>query len=190
MGHGARYFVDPFAPTKEFTKMDRMKYDEELFGIFDAHLKAESGQIKLEIRYYTYGIIEWRTTTLWPPAYIANKSWYESPAGSLLPHKPKDNERRDTYQVDYTATTGSTNRWMAQLGEKVEYHNRKEEDEKLQTYTSLPLDRELEVTGSPTVTMFVSSTHRDGAFHVYLPVLTFERNSVYPSRIDLPGREL
>ena len=44
----------------------------------------------------------------------------------------------------------------------------KERDEKLLCYTSGPLDRDMEVTGHPTVTLFVSSTAPDGNFFVYL----------------------
>jgi putative CocE/NonD family hydrolase len=54
------------------------------------------------------------------------------------------------------------------IGEAVVYPDRRAEDEKLLTYTSAPLDHALEVTGHPLVTLFVSSSADDGAFHVYL----------------------
>jgi putative CocE/NonD family hydrolase len=50
----------------------------------------------------------------------------------------------------------------------VQYGDRREEDEKLLVYTSEPLDNDLEVTGSPTIHLYLSSDHEDGAFHVYL----------------------
>jgi putative CocE/NonD family hydrolase len=54
------------------------------------------------------------------------------------------------------------------MGMPVTYGDRREEDKKLLTYTSAPLAQDLELTGSPTVTLHVASTHEDGAFYVYL----------------------
>ena len=55
-----------------------------------------------------------------------------------------------------------------QMGCPVKYGDRWAEDEKLLHYTSAPLETDLEITGSPTVSLQVASTHADGAFHVYL----------------------
>jgi putative CocE/NonD family hydrolase len=57
---------------------------------------------------------------------------------------------------------------MSQMGKPVYYGDRKDEDKKLLTYTSAPLDDDIELTGSPTVTLYAASTHEDGAFYVYL----------------------
>jgi hypothetical protein len=48
------------------------------------------------------------------------------------------------------------------------YKDRQLEDEKLLYYTSAPLDADIEITGSPSVTLQVASTHTDGAFYLYL----------------------
>jgi len=81
---------------------------------------------------------------------------------------PADGQGSDTYTVDFTTTTGTENRWMSQMGMPVTYADRREEDKKLLTYTSAPLSWDIEVTGSPTVTLHAASTHEDGAFYVYL----------------------
>ena len=49
-----------------------------------------------------------------------------------------------------------------------EYGDRAELDKKNLTYTTPPLQQDLEVTGHPVVHLFVSSTATDGAFFVYL----------------------
>ena len=54
------------------------------------------------------------------------------------------------------------------MGNDVLYTDRRDEDAKLLTYTSAPLDGDLEMTGSPTVHIYVSSDSEDGAFHIYL----------------------
>src|SRR5262249_14603964 len=42
------------------------------------------------------------------------------------------------------------------------------EDKRLLTYTAAAFDDDTEITGSPTVSIVLSSTHHDGALHVYL----------------------
>jgi len=50
----------------------------------------------------------------------------------------------------------------------VVYPDRAEEDRRLLTYTSKPLEEDTEITGHPVVTLYVTSTATDGAFFVYL----------------------
>jgi putative CocE/NonD family hydrolase len=57
---------------------------------------------------------------------------------------------------------------MSQMGKPVRYGDRRDEDKKLLAHTSAPLAEDLELTGSPTVTLYVASTHEDGAFYAYL----------------------
>jgi hypothetical protein len=51
------------------------------------------------------------------------------------------------------------------------YGDRAAEDAKLLTYTSAPLDTDVEITGTVEVDLFVSSTHADGAFFAYLELV-------------------
>jgi len=132
-------------------------------------LKENSNQKeKRRILYFTYGVNEWSETAVWPPEGITDRVWHFSSDNRLETHAPSDVEGSDRYTVDFTATTGDRNRWMAQMGNDVHYADRRNEDAKLLVYTSAPLDRDLEMTGSPTVHLHVSSGHEDGAFHVYL----------------------
>ena len=48
------------------------------------------------------------------------------------------------------------------------YPDRAEEDTKLLTYTSAPLETDVEITGSPVVTIEMASTTSDGAVFAYL----------------------
>jgi hypothetical protein len=58
---------------------------------------------------------------------------------------------------------------LTQLGGGiVDYGDRAEEDKKLLTYTSEPLSADVEITGSPVLTLNLSSTAPDGAIHAYL----------------------
>jgi predicted acyl esterase len=88
---------------------------EEMLDYFDRHLKKDSNQReKRRILYFTYGVNEWHETTVWPPEGIKERTWYFSNNNRLEPEAPRDFEGGDRYTVDFTATTGDQNRWMAQ----------------------------------------------------------------------------
>jgi putative CocE/NonD family hydrolase len=86
-----------------------------------------------------------------------------------MPSKPELPTGADPYAVDFEATTGTTNRWGTQLsGSDVVYPDRAQADARLLTYTTGPLEMDYEVTGHPIVSLWLSSTHSDGALFVYL----------------------
>jgi putative CocE/NonD family hydrolase len=142
---------------------------EGMFDFLARHLKGDAEPPEeRRILYFTYGVNAWRATPVWPPEGTTDMVLYLAADRRLETRTPRDPAGRDRYAVDFTATTGERNRWLAQMGYDVSYGDRREEDAKLLTYTSAPLDRDLEMTGSPTVRLHVSSSHEDGAFHVYL----------------------
>ncbi len=169
--HGGRMRGDPFRPKGPVEPPSREQRNR-LIGFFDAWLKdAAARPPEPGIRYYTMGAGVWRTTTVWPPQGMEPRRWSFGPAGSLRPGAPEVSGRdaADTYAVDFTAGSGTANRWLTPLGGRpVMYRDRAAEDRRLLTYTSDPLEGPLEITGTPVVELYVSSTHPDGAFHVYL----------------------
>jgi putative CocE/NonD family hydrolase len=168
-GHPQNEFVNPFGENTPEYPGGRELSQDDFFEYFDRHLKGGAEKIeRRRIVYFTYVANTWRETEVWPPEGIVNETWYLTPGSGLSPDPPLDSSGSETYTVDFTATTGNENRWMSQMGNPVYYGDRRDEDKKLLTYTSAPLTEDLEVTGSPTVTLYVSSTHEDGAFYVYL----------------------
>jgi putative CocE/NonD family hydrolase len=86
----------------------------------------------------------------------------------------------DVYTVDFTVTTGPNNRWMTQMGQPVlGLDDRGAMDTEMLTYTTVPLAEDLQVTGTPVVSLQLSSTHADGAFLVYLEDVDPEGRSRY-----------
>ena len=168
-GHPQNEFVNPFGENSpEFPGGSELAKDD-FFEYFDRHLKGiEPETEERRIIYFTYVANTWKETEVWPPVGIDNETWYLAPEHGLARTPPSVPQGRDSYTVDFTATTGPENRWMSQMGKPVRYGDRKEEDRKLLTYTSAPLDDDMELTGSPTVTLYTASTHEDGAFYVYL----------------------
>jgi len=111
----------------------------------------------------------WSTTEVWPPEGFEPRKWYFAPGGRLTSRPPATRSGTDSYTIDYEATTGRHNRWFTNGGAgDVIYPDRAEEDRKLLTYTSEPMESDVEITGHPLVHLYVSSTHEDGAFIVYL----------------------
>lgn len=143
---------------------------EAMMLFFDAYLKEPgSGKITNEIKYYTLGAGRWNRTEIWPPEGFVPVKWYFAADGVLASAPPAGPGGSDSYVVDYEATTGRHNRWFTNGGAgDVVYPDRAAEDKKLMTYTSVPLESDVEITGHPLVNLYVSSSHEDGAFIVYL----------------------
>jgi putative CocE/NonD family hydrolase len=153
---------------------------EDMLDYFDRHLKEESEHKEARrILYFTYGTNEWNETSTWPPDGFTDQVWYFAPSGGLESEAPRNKEGSDRYTIDFAATTGEQNRWMAQMGMDVLYGDRREEDKKLLTYTSAPLEYDLEVSGSPSVYLYVTSDHTDGAFHIYLEDVSLQGRATY-----------
>lgn len=165
--HGGGDHADPFLPEDTPVEPPEDEQTAMLVRFLDDHLK-EGLPVKRQITYYTMGSGEWQTAESWPPPGFDSRRYYFGPGGRLVTDRPDEPGGADQYTVDFTATTGEQTRWHTPLGSDVIYPDRAEEDLKLLTYTSEPLPATVEITGNPLVTLFVSSTAEDGAFHVYL----------------------
>ena len=168
--HGARNDADPFRPDDTPVTPDAAARFTELVAFFDEHLKEDgSARTPSEINYYTLGADRWTRTETWPPGGLEDVIWYFGADGMLTRDAPSESGGEDAYAVDFTATTGTRNRWYTNGGGgDVVYGDRRAEDAKLLTYTSAPMEADTEITGHPVVTVHVASTEADGAFIVYL----------------------
>ena len=167
--HGAIWYASPYLTSKkEVIPNYKIQY-EAIIRFFSASIKGIKPSEKI-IYYYTIGEEKWKKTTSWPPLGQKRKFWYLSENNELTDSKSSEETGSDKYKIDFKATTGrKCNRWYTQLGGyPVIYTNRANEDKKLLTYNSLPLENNTEITGYPIITLFLSSTHEDGAIFVYL----------------------
>jgi uncharacterized protein len=170
LSHGGSFNVDPFVtqhtpPTPPLEEQFKMEAD-----FLDRVLRYDTpDSIASSIQYYTMGQGQWHTTKTWPPAGLSPERLYFGEHNTLNAAAPSEPNASDSYTVDFTASSGNKTRWHTQLGGgDVVYADRADEDKKLLVYTSGALETDLEITGSPVVTVEMSSTTSDGALHAYL----------------------
>lgn len=170
-GHRLGEFVDLYGTHPDLSPREPgfKNPNAEMLEYFALHLKdGPECKEQRRVTYFTYGANIWNATDVWPLKGTQVQTLYFGEGRSLIHTKPVSPDGYDPYIVDFTASTGAENRWMGQMGRPVKYGDRQMEDEKLLHYTSASLEADIEITGSPTVSLQVASTHPDGALHVYL----------------------
>jgi putative CocE/NonD family hydrolase len=166
--HAGGHDTDPFAPADRPVTPSLAAQYARLADFFRNSLSDNPSIKGKSIRYYVNGAGVWKTTSTWPPAGLERQMFYLA-RGSTLSTTPPRDEGSDRYRVDFSASTGSTNRWVTQLGGvDVIYPDRAAEDRRLLTYTTTPFTEAVEVTGTPELQLYVTSDQSDTAFHVYL----------------------
>jgi len=136
----------------------------------------------------------WKATKKWPLKKAKTKKYFltggssgtvaSANDGRLATKKVRKKKARDEYTVDFTSNMGSYSRWMTGYGVEREdgttfFDERTAEDEKALTYTSAPFAKNMAVIGYPIVHLWVTSTHKDGDFFVYLEEIDGEGNAHY-----------
>ncbi len=171
--HGANSHASPYkvensavAPSMSGAEVVRLHLD-----FFDTYLKGEDKGVDAwpAIRYYNFSEEAYQSTAVWPPAGINMEKYYFGANDQLTTSTPTSTEGKDQYAVDFSVSTGVQNRWTTQLGEDIAgLHDPGAMDAKMQTYTSVPLESDLQLSGTPVVRLHLASTHEDGLVMVYL----------------------
>ena len=149
-------------------------YDHWLEGIDNGVMEEDP------IHYWTLDAPEgeeWRSTSTWPLANEERVDFHlgAGPSGTsasvndgVLTREIPGGSGQDAYIADYSATTSLVNRWANASGGPTGYPDMSENDAKGLTYTSEPLDEDVEVTGHPIIHLWVSTDRDDCAFYAYL----------------------
>lgn len=186
--HGGGHHASPFQPAEAPADPSPVVQADAAACWFDHHLRGGPASLRPgRIAYYTVGEERWKVTDRWPVPGTGSERLFLGPKRALTRTAPTDAET-DTYVVDFEATTGTRNRWYTQLGGgDVVYPDRAEADLRLLTYTSEPLDRDLEVTGNAVVTLRLATSATDGAFFVYLEDVAPDGRVTYVTEGQLRG---
>jgi putative CocE/NonD family hydrolase len=170
----------------DHSEVEKNQFDLD-FGVeahrwFDYWLKGIENGIMNEpsIYYYVMGASKkgaWRTSNQWPLAKQRLTRFYfgEGKTGSvtsindgfLRPESLEKKDAADVYTVDYSTTSGKYSRWYA-VNWPRNYPNMQSNDEKALTYTTPPLESDMEVTGHPVVHLWFVTDASDLDFFVYL----------------------
>lgn len=157
----------PYLAPKSPANPPQAQQWEAVAQFFERTLSDNPQPIERTLFYYTLGEEKWKQTSTFPLPNTQLETWYFQAENSLANSIPAQ-AGENRYTVDFEASTGKTNRWQTQMARPVVYENRAKADQRLLTYTSAPLMRDVEITGYPVVTLYVESTQADSALFVYL----------------------
>lgn len=175
--HANDQLTDPFLPME---KAPIPSVDEQwatMIGFAD-RARGRRATDRL-VHYYVLGSKAMKTTTAWPPVDARASIFHFGPGNALVSSHVATEPGRDTYAVDFDATTGSATRWSTQMGTPAAYADRAEADRRLLTYTSEPWPTDMELVGSSQVTLYVTTTSKDPAFFAYLEDVAPDGRSTY-----------
>jgi putative CocE/NonD family hydrolase len=179
---------NPYSKSKSKTIPTKTARWNETLKFFEKYINDEPTKNDSSIiYYYTIGEEKWKSTDVWPPDGIKHEKWFFN-SNNLLSKSVPQFDEFDLYPVDFSATTGKTNRWHTIDGSTpVIYKNRKKEDQKLLVYTSEPFEEDAEITGHSVIKLNIKSTANDGAFYVYLEDVDEKGNVTYLTEGQLRG---
>jgi putative CocE/NonD family hydrolase len=176
-----------------------LDFGAEAHRWFDYWLKGIDNGIMNEpsIYYYVMGASKkdaWRTSNQWPLANQKLTRFYfgEGKTGSvastndgfLRSEPPGQKDAADTYTVDYSTTSGKYSRWYA-VNWPRNYPDMRSNDKKGLTYTTSPLETDVEITGHPVVHLWLTTDAPDLDAFVYLEEVDGSGKSTYISEGDL-----
>jgi putative CocE/NonD family hydrolase len=194
-----RLVIRPFDHSEVGGDASDLDFGVEAHRWFDYWLKGIDNGIMEEpsITYYTIGAPKkdaWQTSDPWPLSNQEQTRFYfdkgESGSvasandGFLNVEPPAAATTHDTYTVDYSTTSGRNSRWGAVLSAS-DYPNMRANDEKALTYTTPPLETNVEVTGHPIVHLWLVTDAPDLDVFVYLEEVDGKGNSTYISEGNL-----
>ena len=156
---------------------------EQVFGFFDHYLKDQANDFRKEtprVQYYTMGKNEWSSSNEWPPESAEPRVFYLSSDGQAnsvfgngrLSTEPPEGREADMYTYDPMNPVPALGGGVccnsdAALGGSYDQRAIEARADVL-VYTSEPLERDTEVTGSIRTTLYVSSDVKDTDFTVKL----------------------
>lgn len=167
--HGGGTDTDPFKPERAESVWSTQDQVDRFDAFFAYFLKNEGSAPRTGLNYYIMGADTWKETNTWPPRGMRDSVLFLSEGNTLSNAVPESEAAADDYSVDFEVGTSSRSRWMTQLGGgDVVYDQRKEMADRLLTYQTEPMERDMELTGTVVIDLWMSSDQTDGALHVYL----------------------
>jgi len=182
--HGGKSHASPYLVSDQVVEPDPSK-EEQLqlqLHFFNFHLKSLDSKVKdwPNMKYYNFGEEKFKTTDIWPPKGQERVKYFLTENQGLNDEPQMNEEGFDLYEVDFTASTGTNNRWSTQMGKHIlGLDNRNSSESSLLNYTTEPLKEDLQITGTPFITLQLSSSLNEGAVFAYLEDVDENGKSTY-----------
>ncbi len=160
--HGGDVGADPFFPERE-APLPSVADQHRLHLAFAEQIRAGRPLARL-IRYYVLGAGIMRETPVWPPEGTASTRFALDEGGRLTRDAPAPGV--DLHDIDFTASSGTQNRWCWIT--RPAYADRREDDRKLLTYDSGPMEQDMELAGWPVLTLRLATRTSDPAIFAYV----------------------
>ncbi|MEW6532297.1 MAG: CocE/NonD family hydrolase [Thermodesulfobacteriota bacterium] len=188
-----RLIVRPLDHSGVEKNQSDLDFGAEAHRWFDRWLKGIDNGIMDEpsLHYYVMGASgkqAWQTSNQWPVKDVKTTQFFFGKGttgstssvnnGSLTAEAPAAAEAFDAYTVDYTTTTGKKSRWSS-VNWPRDYPDMQTNDKKALTYTSSPLEKDLEVTGHPVAHLWLTADASDLDAFVYLEEVDGGGKSTY-----------
>ncbi len=168
--HGPADNASPFSPTTD------LEFDiyAEMLRYFDYHLKGIENEVLNDdkLYYYVVGAETWKSTNVWPPAYVEDQPLYLSANNTLVSQAGEMQTGTNIYPINFEANTDSHSRWNSVTAlykhGPTTYGNRKDASAALLHYDFAPFTADVEMTGSPIAHLFVSANNKNADVFVYI----------------------
>jgi len=172
-GHGGGSDASPYMVSEK--PLPPNPSQEEQFDMrvafFDHHLKGVANGVEdwPPIRFWNLGEEAFHEGKSWPLPGTVTTPLYLNDGATLTEDPPMGRGGADVYAVDPGVTTGTNNRWMTQMGAPVlGLDDREAMDDRMLTYTSDPLEEDVQIAGTPSIRLQMSSDREDGIVLAYL----------------------
>jgi hypothetical protein len=128
---------------------------------------------------------EWRYEDGWPVKRLREQAWYPRPDGSLSKGRaPRAGFERT---LDYKATVGTSNRYRVPHNPAELFSDQRADDAYSLSFTSAPLDADLEILGFPRAVLYISATAPVANWIVRLSDIAPDGASMLVAKGILPG---
>ncbi|MBN1189221.1 MAG: CocE/NonD family hydrolase [Dehalococcoidales bacterium] len=133
-----------------------------------AHLSDDRSRLREKpVRIYVMGLKKWRDFDDWPPPGYPPQDWYLQPGGGLA-LRPPDAAEPDGYRYDPADPTPNIGGAVMNHGAGSRDNRPLEARQDVLVYTSAALDRDLDLIGPVSATLYVRSSLENTDFFVRL----------------------